>query len=256
MLVDLLTTSVFTFMLLFVRVGTAFMVLPGFGEQYVPTTVRLGLSLAVTLALAPVVAQSVPVEPAQPLSIFLLIGGEAFIGLLIGGVARLIMTALHVAGTLIAFESGLAYALTIDPAQGVQGALIASFLSFLGVVVIFATDLHFLLLGAIADSYQLFVPGHYPPMGDFSQYALGIVRDTFKLGVQLAAPFIVFAMIMNAGLGVLARLMPALPIFFVVVPLQIWVAFLLLGVTMAGIVEFHTTYFEESMSQLLAPTPR
>ena len=65
-----------------------------------------------------------------------------------------------------------------------------------------------------------------------------------------------FRSIMNVGLGVLARLMPALPIFFVVVPLQIWVAFLLLGITMAGIVQFHTGYFEESMAQLLAPLPR
>ena len=118
------------------------MVLPGFGEQYVPMFIRLGLALAITAALAPVVATAVPVEPAQPLSIFLLIGGEAFIGLLIGGIARIIMSALHVAGTIIAFESGLAYALTIDPAQGVQGALIASFLSFLGVVAIFATRLN------------------------------------------------------------------------------------------------------------------
>ncbi len=253
---DLLATGAWAFLLLFVRVGTAIMVLPGFGEQYVPMFIRLGLALAITAALAPVVATAVPVEPAQPLSIFLLIGGEAFIGLLIGGIARIIMSALHVAGTIIAFESGLAYALTIDPAQGVQGALIASFLSFLGVVAIFATDLHFLLLAAIADSYKLFVPGQYPPVGDFTAFALKVVAGAFKLGVQLAAPFIVFAMVMNVGLGVLARLMPALPIFFVVVPLQIWVAFLLLGITMAGIVEFHTGYFEESMVQLLAPSPR
>ena len=80
------------------------MVLPGFGEQYVPTFVRLGLALAITSALAPVVALTLPAEPSQPLSILLLVGGEAFIGLLIGGVARIIMTALHVAGTVIAFE--------------------------------------------------------------------------------------------------------------------------------------------------------
>lgn len=256
MLFELLATGAWGFLLLFTRVGTAMMVLPGFGEQYVPTFIRLGLALAVTVALAPVVGVGVPAEPAQPLSIFLLVGGEAFIGLLIGGVARIIMSALHVAGTVIAFESGLAYALTIDPAQGTQGALIASFLSFLGVVVIFATDLHFLLLGAVADSYTLFPPAHLPPMGDFTALALQVVSGTFKIGVQLAAPFIVFAMIMNVGLGVLARLMPALPIFFVVVPLQIWVAFLLLGITMAGIVQLHTNFFESSMAQLLAPPGR
>lgn len=252
MLAEVLTTGVFTFMLLFVRIGTAIMVLPGFSEAYVPTSIRLGLSLAITLALAPVVAQYVPPEPSEPLSLFLLVLAEIAIGLLIGGVARIIMSALHIAGTVIAFKSGLAYALTIDPAQGVQGALIASFLSFLGVVVIFATDLHFLLLGAIADSYTLFTPGAYPPIGDFTQFAIEVTSAAFKMGIQLSAPFIVFAMVINVGLGVLARIMPALPIFFVIVPLQIWVAFLLLGLTMTGIVSYHAEFFEESMAQLLA----
>ncbi len=253
MLSELLTTGVFTFMLLFVRIGTAIMVLPGFGEQYVPTSVRLGIAIAITLALAPVVGPTIPIEPSQPLSLALLIGAEMAIGLLIGGVARIIMSALHVAGTIIAFKSGLAYALTIDPAQGVQGALIASFLSFVGVVVIFATDMHYLLLAAIADSYTLFTPGAYPPLGDFTQFAVEVSSAAFRMGVQLSAPFIVFAMVVNIGLGVLARIMPALPIFFVIVPLQIWVGFLLLGLTLSGIVEFHTSYFEERMIELLSP---
>ncbi len=251
MLAEVLTTGVFVFMMLFIRIGTAIMVLPGFGEQYIPVPVRLGIAIAITLALSPVVAPTVPVEPTQPLSLAMLIFAEMAIGLLIGGVARIIMSAVHIAGTIIAFKSGLAYALTIDPAQGSQGALIASFLSFLGVVVIFATDLHFLLLGAIADSYQLFTPGNYPPIGDFTQFAVELSSAAFRMGVQLSAPFIVFAMVINIGLGVLARLMPALPIFFVIVPLQIWVGFLLLGLTMTGIMEFHTSFFEERMSQLL-----
>ena len=149
----------------------------------------------------------------------LLIGGEIGIGLLIGGLARLMTSALHVAGTVIAFKSGLAYALTMDPSQGVQGALIASFLSILGVVVIFSLNLHFLMLRGVVDSYVLFVPGQLPPIGDFADLAVRVVAGSFALGIQLAAPFIVYAMIFNISLGVMARLMPSLPIFFVVMPL-------------------------------------
>ena len=47
--------------------------------------------------------------------------------------------------------------------------------------------------------------------------------------------------------------MPTLPVFFVIVPLQIWFAFLLLGVTLAGVIEFHTAYFEDRVAELLAP---
>ena len=251
MLAELLTSGLFVFLILFVRVGTAIMVLPGFGESYVSPTIRLGLALAVTLALAPIVGTAVPSQPPDPMPMILLLGGEVVVGLLIGGIARIIMSALHVAGTVIAFNSGLAYALTIDPSQGTQGALIASLLGFMGVVIIFATNLHFMLLGAIADSYQLFPPGALPPVGDFANLATRVISGSFRLGVQLSAPFIVFAIVVNVGMGVLARLMPALPIFFVIVPLQIWFAFLLLGVTLGGILQFHTSFFEERISELL-----
>ena len=160
-------------------------------------------------------------------------------------------SALHVAGTVIAFKSGLAYALTMDPSQGVQGALIASFLSILGVVVIFSLNLHFLMLRGVADSYVLFVPGQLPPIGDFADLALRVAAGSFALGIQLAAPFIVYAMILNISLGVMARLMPSLPIFFVVMPLQIWVAFGMLGVTIEVIVEFFAGYFESQIVELL-----
>lgn len=253
MLAELLTTGVFAFLFLFLRIGTAMMVMPGFGENYIPVMVRLALALAVTLALSPLLMNSVPDVPSQPVQLALMVGGEIAVGLMIGGIARFIMSALHVAGTVIAFNSGLAYALMLDPAQGVQGALIASFLSFLGLVVIFATDLHYLVLAAVADSYTLFVPGALPPVGDFAELSLGIVGGAFSLGVQLAAPFIVFAMIVNIGIGVLARLMPALPIFFVIIPLQIWLALSLLAITMAGVIQLHAGYFEATMAQLLSP---
>ena len=229
MLAELLTTELFVFLLLFLRIGTALMVLPGFGERYVPTFIRLPIALGVTLALAPVLAPSIPPMPDSPFALLLLIGGEIGIGLLIGGLARLMTSALHVAGTVIAFKSGLAYALTMDPSQGVQGALIASFLSILGVVVIFSLNLHFLMLRGVADSYVLFMPGQLPPIGDFADLAVRVVAGSFALGIQLAAPFIVYAMIFNISLGVMARLMPSLPIFFVIMPLQIWVAFGMLG---------------------------
>ena len=252
MLAELLTTELFVFFLLFTRIGTAIMVLPGFGEIYVPTFVRLPIALGVTLALAPLLAPAIPPQPDDPFQLLLLLGGEIGIGLLIGGIARLTMSALHVAGTVIAFKSGLAYALTMDPTQGVQGALVASFLSILGIVVIFALNLHFLMLRAVADSYVLFVPGALPPMGDFADLALRVVAGSFSLGIQLAAPFIVFAMVLNIGIGVMARLMPSLPIFFVIMPLQIWVAFAMLGVTIAVIVEFFAGYFESQIVQLIA----
>ena len=81
MLAELLTTELFVFLLLFLRIGTALMVLPGFGERYVPTFIRLPIALGVTLALAPVLAPSIPPMPDSPFALLLLIGGEIGIGI-------------------------------------------------------------------------------------------------------------------------------------------------------------------------------
>ena len=100
MLAELLTTGVYSFLFLFLRVGTAMMVMPGFGENYIPWRVRLGVALGTTFALSPLLVASVPEgPPSQLMELFLLMGGEIAVGLLIGGIARLIMSVLHVAGT-------------------------------------------------------------------------------------------------------------------------------------------------------------
>ena len=128
--------------------------------------------------------------------------------------AAIIMSALQVAGFLIASQIGLSYAQTIDPTQNTQGAVVGNFMTLLGVVAIFATDMHHLAIGAIAGSYRLLPPGGHLPTCDMAQLVIQLVSGSFALGFQLAAPFLVFGFAVYAGLGLLARLMPQLQIFF------------------------------------------
>ena len=139
MLGQFLQAEIFAVFLVFTRLGATIMIMPGFGEIYVPRNIRLALAVAITLAVAPVVAPLMPAQPADPLTLFMIVTGEIVIGLMIGSIARLTMSALHVSGTVIAFQSSLAFALTMDPTQGIQGALIASLFSLMGVVLIFST---------------------------------------------------------------------------------------------------------------------
>ena len=185
------------------------------------------------------------------MGLFLLISGELLIGLLIGAVARLSISALHVAGTVIAFQSSLAFALMNDPSQGIQGALIASFFSLLGLVLIFATDLHLVMIRGIHDSYEIFPPGEVPLTGDMAEMALDIVASSFKLGVQMAAPFIVYGVVLYTGIGLLARLMPQLPFFFVIMPLQLYAAFFVLALTVSGAMLWFLTHYEQNIANFL-----
>ena len=251
MLGQLLQAEIFAIFLVFTRLGAAIMIMPGFGEIYVPRNVRLAVAVSITLAVGPVVAPLVPAQPAAPLSLFLMVSGELIIGLMIGSIARLSMTALHVSGTVIAFQSSLAFALTMDPTQGIQGALIASLFSLMGVVLIFATGMHHMLIQAMYDSYVLFKPGQVPITGDLAQLVTDVIADSFRIGIKMSAPFIVYGIVLYTGVGLLARLMPQLPFFFVIMPLQIWAAFFVLALTITGTMLYFMSYFEMRISDLL-----
>jgi flagellar biosynthetic protein FliR len=151
----------------------------------------------------------------------LLIAQEITCGVVIGAIARLIMSALQVAGYLIATQTGLAYAQTVDPTMGVQGAIVGTFFSLMGTVMIFATNMHHLAIGAIEGSYRMLPPGGAFPTGDLAELAIRYTSGAFLMGLQLAAPFVVFGFVVTASIGLLARLMPQLQVFFVAMPIDV-----------------------------------
>eukprot|EP00439_Symbiodinium_sp_Y106_P089767 s1_g2303.t1 len=249
---ELAPTTAYVFLLVFSRVGTMIMLMPALGEVSVSMRIRLTLAVLISLVLMPLVAGAYGSVPTSVSGIAWGVISEIAIGFLIGSVARLIMSALQVAGTIIAFQTGLAFAQNVDPTQGIQSALVGSFLSMLAVAMIFATDLHFLLIAAMRDSYVLFEPGAPLPLEDFVQTAIGVVAGAFSLALQISAPFVVFGMVFYLALGILSKLMPQVQIFFVAMPANILLGFALLAVLMGALMMWFLTYFEESMSMFLA----
>ncbi len=249
---ELAPTTAYVFLLVFSRIGTMIMLMPALGEVSVSMRIRLTLAVLISLVLMPLVADAYGSVPSSVSGIAWGVISEIAIGFLIGSVARLIMSALQVAGTIIAFQTGLAFAQNVDPTQGIQSALVGSFLSMLAVAMIFATDLHFLLIAAMRDSYVLFEPGASLPLEDFVQTAIGVVAGAFTLALQISAPFVVFGMVFYLALGILSKLMPQVQIFFVAMPANILLGFALLAVLMGALMMWFLTYFEESMSMFLA----
>jgi flagellar biosynthetic protein FliR len=203
--------------------------LPGFGTMGVPARVRLVLALAIALALTPTVQSAYPAAaPATVTQLALLIIQEVTSGLLVGAMAAIIMSSLQVAGFLISSQIGLSYAQTIDPTQHSQGAVVGNFFTLIGLVALFATNMHHLAIGAIAGSYRLLPPGAHLPISDMTELVIKLVSGSFALGFQLAAPFLVFGFAVYAGLGLLARLMPQLQIFFLAMPINILCGFVIM----------------------------
>lgn len=215
--------------LIFARIGAALMLMPGFGEAYVPPRARLSIALALTICILPSLRASLPPIPTAEWELAGKLIGEILIGLIIGGAARMLMSALGTAGQIMGMESGLSFAQTADPTAENSGAAFSVFLGLLGVTLIFATDLHHLLLRGIVGSYEVFAPGGRVPVEDAAALAVDAVAKSFLVGFQIAAPLVVAGLIFRLGLGALARLIPTIQVFFVVLPLQVLGALVLIA---------------------------
>lgn len=253
MLERLLALEVFSYLLVFSRLGAAVMLMPGVAEAFVPARVRLLVALTVTVVMYPVVAPLLPSTPTAFIAVLLLILGEVTIGLFIGSVARILATALTTTGTIMAFLTGFANATLFNPMIQDQGALTSVFLSLLGTLLIFTTDLHHLMFAALMDSYTMFVPGAPLPLDDLSMAMSRLVSGSFKIGVQLAAPFIIVITLFYICLGILARLMPQFQVFFVGLPLQIMLGLIIMVVSISAVMMWFLEYFATGMSGFITP---
>ena len=252
MLSQFLTSEIFAFLLVFCRLGSAFMVLPGFGEAYVAARIRLMLALMFSLLLVPSL-NTLPPVPDTVLGLFSLILAEILTGLFLGGLSRMLIAAIHIGGMIIAYQSSLISALVPDINQQGQGTSLGNFLSVSAVVLLFATDLHHLMLRGLADSYSLFLPGHFPIVADFANHATQIVNGAFRMAMQLAAPHVVIGIMLYLASGIIARLMPNIQIFFIMIPPQILLSFFILMISISAILMWYMEYFQENLSVFLGP---
>ncbi|MEO1199278.1 MAG: flagellar biosynthetic protein FliR [Pseudomonadota bacterium] len=228
MTVSFLPELALSFMLVFARLGTMVMLIPAIGDQSVPVRMRLVFALGLAILFFPLASAYLTDLPTTASGIVFLFGLEMVVGFFIGLTSRIILASLQIAGSTIAFQMGLGFATSVDPTQGTQGALIGTFLSITGLTLIMVADLHYLFIAAIRDSYVLFQPGQVLPVEDASELGVRILAGAFAIGVQIAAPFIVFGLLFNLGLGILSRLMPQVQIFFLGIPAAILLGFVIL----------------------------
>jgi len=240
--VSFLPAMAATFLLVFARIGTMLMLLPGLGEMSMPVRVRLSIALALAAMFFPLQRDAYTIDLQNLGQVLFLFGHEMIIGVILGMTARLSMAALQIAGAVVAQQMGLGFVTAVDPSMGQQNALVGTFLSMLAVTLIFATDLHYLVIAALNDSYRLFAPGASILVGDAAALITKTVAGAFRIGIQLSAPFLVFGLLFNLGLGVLSRLMPQMQVFFIGLPLSILLGFLILlaviGAMMGTFIDF------------------
>jgi flagellar biosynthetic protein FliR len=238
------------FVLTFARVGAMVMLMPGIGETNLPARMRLGIVLLLSGILVPLHRSAYVVDLTSLGPLITILFQELIIGAMLGLTGRLAISALQVAGAVIAQQLGLGFVTAVDPTQNEQGAIVGNFLTLLGITLIFATDMDHLVIAAINDSYTIFKPGEMPLVGDAAQHITQVIAAAFRIGIQLSAPFLVFGLLFNLGLGVLSRLMPQMQVFFIGLPLSILLGLLLLILVMGTMMGIFVDYLGTVLGQL------
>ncbi len=242
-------------MLIFARLGTAMMLLPGFGELYVPQRYRLLLALMMAGLLMPVIAPVLPPLPASPSQLAVLVLGEVVIGAFIGTVARILVATLETAGMMISLQMGLSAATMFNPLGDQQSSpLPAAFLGVLGVVLIFLnTDLDHLLLRAAVESYGILHAGGIAAARRSQRHHHAARRPASfsRWRSEISAPFLVLGIVFFAALGVVARMVPQLQVLFIAQPLQIMGGLLVFAVVLVVGMRWFLEAFVQQMGFLV-----
>ncbi len=240
-LATIFTAELMGVVIVFARIGSVLIFMPGFGESQVSMRFRVIFSVILCLALYP----ATPVGPLtfnSWVSFIPVLTLEVTIGLWIGLTARIIMTALQFAGYQIGLVSGIAnaFAPNMDSFQG--ATIIASALLMLELTLIFVTNLHHVIIRALLMSYDVFPVGQII-LGDLASQILKAADKSFYIGLSLTAPFYVMGMVMNTGLGLANRMMASLPVFFVAGPILIGAGLLILAVSGPSMVQGFQDFF-------------
>jgi flagellar biosynthetic protein FliR len=206
--------------LVFVRVTSALVLAPGFGNRAVPPALKVALGVFLALVLQPLVAATHPSVDIALGSLLLLALKEAAVGLAIGFATGLVFQGVLVAGDLMGFDLGLSLAMLYDPETGTSNNVVAQLLSLTALMVFFILNGHHFVLEALHASYGAVPLGGVRLTGALQDALVTLTGMTLAVGIKLAAPVIVTSFLINIGLAVLARVAPQINVFFVTISLK------------------------------------
>ncbi|MDD3801183.1 MAG: flagellar biosynthetic protein FliR [Desulfuromonas thiophila] len=219
----------------FTRVIALLASMPVLGGQ-VPRQVLLGLAVLLTGLIFPAVQTHLPQNAFAPLFLALLVANETLLGIMLGFAARLIFTAVEFGGTVVGYQMGFAAANVYDPQNQRQVALVSQFQNVFAILVFLALDGHHIFIRALVDSYDLLPPGLFDFSGGAVPYLMELTSHMFVLAIRFSAPVLAVMLLSSLVLGILARVFPQLNVFLLSFPINIALAFIVLGLTMNSVV--------------------
>jgi len=223
--------QVFIAFSIFTRIAAAAALIPGIGEQVVPSRVKLGAALALSVALWPLVGSVAGTMPTHVAGFVAILMAEVIAGLLVGLWVRMFIFVLQIAGAMIGQQISFSHLFSGPNAPAPQPG-VANMFTLAAIALIFVTGFHLEIYIALAGSYSLLPWGEFPLSADTGLSISTAAQKAMVLGLRLSLPFLIGAFIYNLGLGALNRAMPQLLVTFIGAPALMAGGIALLAITM------------------------
>ncbi len=220
------------FLFIFSRIAALYIFIPVMGSPLIPSRLKIGLIFATSLLIMPLLKGLPLPQPNNLFELSMYLIFEAMVGWTIAYTARLIFSAVQIAGTVVDFQMGFGVVNVIDPQTNSQVSVTAQFQNILAILLFFATDAHHLMIQAIIDSFFLINPTELSLHDSTVEFILLLFTGTFVTATKIAAPVMAILFFLSVGLGLVARTVPQMNVFIVGFPLQIGVGLLMIGLSM------------------------
>ncbi|EHS53771.1 flagellar biosynthetic protein FliR [Rhizobium sp. PDO1-076] len=221
----------------FCRIGACMMTLPGFSSARISMTIRVLLSVSMSLALLPILFDTVyPRVSGGGYTYIQLIVAEVLIGAMYGLVPRLYVLGLQFAGSATSMAIGFNSPGAADVIEDTSENQLTNLISFGGLLLLFMLDFHHVVFRALVESYSVMPLGGFPDTQKMLITLSDTLSKTFMLMLRLASPFIIFGLMFNVGVGLVNKLAPQIPIFYISTPYLLIGGLLLVYFSIAAMV--------------------
>jgi flagellar biosynthesis protein FliR len=237
--------------LVMVRLSGLMVFAPVFSSPAIAPRIKVGFVFAMTILLAPAIAA---VPGARPVLDIRALLGELGVGLLFGLSLMLLNEALTFAGTLLGLQFSFSLVNLLDPNSMIQTAVLGQMLGWLGILVILGSGLDRSLLAAIVRSFSAVPVGQAVIQAKTGVALVIMASGIFLAGLQLAAPVMAAALLVEVTIALVARLSPQLPAMIVSIPLKTMVSYAVLIASLAvwpGWIERHFTALLDAAAKML-----
>lgn len=252
-------TKMEIFLLVLIRMSSLFIISPIFGRRNVPNIFKIAFAVMISIILIGVVKLPAEVSLYSTYELTIAIIKEFIIGLVLGYISFLILSAIYLAGQIIDTQIGFGIVNVMDPVSNIQVPITATLYYGLTMVVFLTINGHHMLIDALVRSFSVIPIGTAIFSQGMVQHMAQIMGMVFIIAFKISAPMIAAALICDVAFGILARTMPQMHIFFVEMPVKIMLGLAVIMITIPafiGIIGFSIDNINEQTNvvmNLMAP---